>query len=172
MVFVDFVAVEHFTLILSRFEQTADMYVVCWLNRKIWVRRWFEGCLKDRRNRCRVSDLSEQSTFSAQSESNNACCDAPVSPFGGSRLSAARQSHMLFWCRSRAKSAMGLQAALSPFVNLRSAHLFLRYAYRSGTISASLSALSSNISRHFSVVLENRLFTPFKAQRTQKPQNP
>ena len=60
-------------------------------------------------------------------------------------LSADRQPHMLFWCHTCAKSAMGLQAALSPFVNLRSAHLFLRYAYRSGTISALLSAQSRTI---------------------------
>ena len=39
----------------------------------------------------------------------------------------------------------GLQAAISPFVNLRSAHLFLRYPYRSGTISALLFVLPDNI---------------------------
>lgn len=59
-------------------------------------------------------------------------------------ISAVRQPHMLFWCQACAKSAMGLQAAISPFVNLRSAHLFLRYPYRSGTISALLSITSDN----------------------------
>ena len=37
----------------------------------------------------------------------------------------------------------GVTSGNSPFVNLRSAHSFLRYAYRSGTISAPLSARSS-----------------------------
>lgn len=38
---------------------------------------------------------------------------APASPFGGSRSPADRQPHMLFWCQTCAKSAMGLQAAIA-----------------------------------------------------------
>ena len=57
MVFVDFVAVEQFTPILSRFQHTE--YSACCLSaekkdrarRCASVRRWFEVCLKDRRNR-------------------------------------------------------------------------------------------------------------------------
>ena len=73
----------------------------------------------------------------------------------------------------------GVTSGNQPFVNLRSAHLFLRYAYRSGTISAPLSARLSKsrisqapISIHIGVVLASRLFTPFKGQQTESPQNP
>lgn len=113
MTFVDFVSVEPFTPISSRFEQT-DRYVRC---------------------------------LSAEKKNMNVCfhhfphfpnlimlimmllhlCSAIADH-------CRRQPHMLLWCRYRAASAMGLQAANSPFVNLRSARLSLRYAYRSGTI--------------------------------------
>ena len=71
---------------------------------------------------------------------------------------------MLFWCQTCAKSAMGLQAAISPFVNLRSAHLFLRYPYRSGTILVLLLNLSDNIntpSRLLGVFLFQKKFLLF-----------
>lgn len=59
-----------------------------------------------------------------------------------------RQPHMLLWCRYRAISAMGLQAANSPFVNLRSAHLSLRYVYRSGTILVLLLSGSTSLTHY------------------------
>ena len=89
-------------------------------------------------------------------------------------LSAERQPHMLFWCHTCAKSAMGLfiyykrqsavcKSALRAFVPAIS--------YRLRTISAPLSASQTTFSRHIGMVLENRLFTLFKCQQTENPQN-
>lgn len=118
MAFVSFVSVEMIFQILRRSEQT-EQYVPCLSAEK---KKYERGL----------------SAFSALSKSDNDYHDAPAFLFGDSRLSAARQPHMFLWCRYRAASAMGLQAAISPFVNPRFARLFLRYAYRSGTISALL----------------------------------
>lgn len=96
MTFVDFVSVEPFTPISSRFEQT-DRYVRC---------------------------------LSAEKKNMNVCFHHfPHFPnlimliimllhlHSALADHCRRQPHMLLWCRYRAASAMGLQAANSPFVS-------------------------------------------------------
>ena len=175
MVFVDFVEVEQFTPISRCFEKTG-WYVCCLsaekkdrVRRCASVRRWFEGCLKDRRNR----RTSTQDFISSAAPSAVLLLEIPrrsqmmlligslstgESIFalllrGSNRtlicscISVRRQP---ITCRKAAPYALlvsvsrqkcyGVTSGNSPFVILSSAHLFLRYAYRSGTISSPLSA--------------------------------
>ena len=98
MVFVDFVSVEHFITISSRFEQT-DRYVRCLSAEK---KKGVSIHLHNKHFRHnRISKMLKMSIV-----------HAPAYPFGGSRSPADRQPHMFFWCQTCAKSTMGLQAAI------------------------------------------------------------
>ncbi len=73
---------------------------------------------------------------------NMSIVHAPAFPFGGSRFPAARQPHALLVSYLRQK-CYGVTSGNLPFVNMRSEHLFLRYAYHSGTIFSSAIGKSS-----------------------------
>ena len=129
------------------------------------VRRWFEGCLKDRRNR----RTSTQDFISSAAPSAVLLLEIPrrsqmmlligslstgESIFAlllrGSNRTLICSCISVRSCRKAAPYALlvsvsrqkcyGVTSGNSPFVILSSAHLFLRYAYRSGTISSPLSA--------------------------------
>ena len=102
---------------------------------------------------------------------------APASPFGGSRFICRQAAPYALLVSHLRQKCYGVTSGNSPFVNLRSALLFLRFHIACmseliRTISALLSARSSNISRHSGVVLEKRLFTLFRCQHTENPQKP
>lgn len=116
MAFVDFVSVELISPILRRSEQT-EQYVPC-----LSAEKKYERVL---------------SSFSALSKSDNAYHDAPASTFGDSRSLPSAAPYALVVSVSRRK-CYGVTSGNHAVCKLRSARLFLRYAYRSGTISAPL----------------------------------
>lgn len=62
---------------------------------------------------------------------------APASPFGGSRFICRQAAPYALLVSHLRQKCYGVTSGNQPFVNLRSEHLFLRYAYRSGTIFSS-----------------------------------
>ena len=62
---------------------------------------------------------------------------APASPFGGSRFICRQAAPYALLVSYLRQKCYGVTSGNQPFVNLRSEHLFLRYAYRSGTIFSS-----------------------------------
>lgn len=70
-------------------------------------------------------------------------CSCSAYPFGGSRFICRKAAPYALLVSHLRQKCYGVTSGNSPFVILRSAHLFLRFLYRSGTISAPLSARSS-----------------------------
>ena len=79
---------------------------------------------------------------------------APASPFGGSRFICRQAAPYALLVSHLRQKCYGVTSGNKPFVNLRSAHLFLRFyivcmSELIRTISAPLSARSSNIQRTY-----------------------
>lgn len=71
---------------------------------------------------------------------------APASPFGSSRFICRQTAPYALLVSHLCQKCYGvITSGNSPFVNLRSEHLFLRYAYRSGTI---FSSAVSSVKQH------------------------
>jgi len=96
----------------------------------------------------------------------------PFSPFGGSRSPADRQPHMLFGCHTCAESGMGLQAAIAvcKFCAPRICSCDFLIVQEQFQLRCRL--CQAPVNRQIIVVLASCIFSLFRGQQTENPQNP